>query len=182
MKRKLFIIALVAVSVCVTVACGSKGSSKDNVEVQQVTDEAGSDVKKAITDLVNAVYNDINASGNVDMKKLDIDLINKYGSKEFKELAGKISEIDLKKTADDSFSLSTWTFYDAPVEVEKIEVNVDGNQGDVSFILKKGGEKVDMIFDVVLEDGKWLFSDCERTGMMAGSFVERMASYIEDKQ
>lgn len=176
-------IAIATVSMCVMAGCGSKDGSKEKADVEQVAEEDDSDAKKAIVGLVNAVYDDINAV-SASSSKPNIDLIGKYCSKEFRELVSKICEIDRNKPADEGFGMNNdlWSFYEPPFEVENNEVDVDSNEGSVCYQLRKGGEKVDMIYSVVCEDGEWRFSDCERIGMMAGSWVDRMTDYIEENQ
>ncbi len=196
MKRKLFVMVIAAVSVCVMAACGSQDGSKKKTDTEQVAegtneveaddgDEAGSDVKKAIVKLVKAVNNDINALSG---EKPNVDLIDKYCSKNLRQLVAKISDIDRNKPAGEGYATDgkwanvLWAFYEPPFEIEKIDVYVDGDEGTVSYLQRKGGEKVEMDYRVVLEDGEWRFDDCERMGMMARSWVEDMNEYIEENR
>ena len=41
---------------------------------------------------------------------------------------------------------------------------------------------MEMDYSVVYEDGQWRISDCDRIGMLAGSWVDRMNDYIEANQ
>jgi hypothetical protein len=160
-------------------------------DVDEPVDEPSGDAKQAIVKMVNALYDDIkavNASRNDGKEAPDIDFINKYCSKEFRALVAKIREIDRNKPADEGFGMGDnwgsgmWEFFDPPYELVDLDVEVDGNEGTVCYYLKKGGEKAEMDYSVVFEDGKWCFSDCDRIGMLAGSWIDRMTEYIEENK
>ena len=202
MKRKLFLFAIAAVSMCVMVACGSKDASKDKDQnaTEKVTEKAESDdsedgeeaapkTEEGVVALINAIYEDVNIicgpRGEDDLEP-NIDLVGQYCSKEFRELVDKIREIDANK-GEEEFDLQgnwvgLWAFFDPPFEVQDIDVSLDGDEASVSYFLKKGGEKVEMDYSVVYEDGQWRISDCDRIGMLAGSWVDRMNDYIEANQ
>lgn len=206
MKRKLFDIAIAAVSMCMMVACGSKDASKDKASdkdkaaTEQVTEGAVEDeqavdtaeAEQAITDLVNAVYDDINdltfAPVMDDEETPEVDFIAKYCSKDFRKLVAKICEIDRGLDSGEGFGYGDewgaemWSYFAPPFSVDNIEVDVDGNEGSVSYDLSSNGEEVEMVFRVVREDGEWRFSDCLRQGPDNGSWVERMKEYIEEHQ
>ena len=204
MKRKLFLCAIAMVSMCVMVACGSKDASKDKANdkaaTEQVAEETESDefegdatavkTEEGVVALVNAIYDDINiiyGPRDEDDCEPNIDIVGQYCSKEFRELTDKIREIDVNKAEGEGFDLNgdwaaLWAFFDLPFEVQDIDVSIDGDEGSVSLFLKKGGEKVEMDYSVVYEDGQWRFSDCDRIGMLTGSWIDRMNEYIEANQ
>ena len=198
MKAKLYLMAIVAVSVCMMVACGSKDASKEKSSeaAEQVAEEAEPDTEGAalkteegVVALINAIYEDVNticAPRDEDDCEPNIDLVGQYCSKEFRELVDKVREIDVNKGEDAFIAQNNWivlwAFFEPPFEVQDIDVSLDGDEGTVNYFLKKGDEKAEMDFSVVYEDGQWRFSDCDRIGMLAGSWVDRMNEYIEANQ
>lgn len=198
MKAKLYLMAIVAVSVCMMVACGSKDASKEKSSeaAEQVAEEAEPDAEgtalkteEGVVALINAIYEDVNticAPRDEDDCEPNIDLVGQYCSKEFRELVDKVREIDVNKGEDafvaDGDWTALWAFFEPPFEVQDIDVSLDGDEGTVNYFLKKGDEKAEMDFSVVYEDGQWRISDCDRFGLMTGSWIDRMNEYIEANQ
>ena len=204
MKRKLYMIAIAAVSMGVMVACGPKGDSKENDKktnaTEEVTEEADSEesyIEKAtlkteegVVALIYAIYEDINTiygPRDEDECEPNVGLVGQYLSKEFRELTDKIREIDANKAEGEGFDMSgdwsgLWHIWDPPFEVQNIDVIIDGDYGSVNYSLVKDGEGADMSYTVVYEDGQWRISDCYSIGMMTGSWIDRMNEYIEANQ
>jgi hypothetical protein len=191
-------------------ACGSKDASKDKksdkdkAATEQVAEEAVedeedgdtadavADAEQAITDLVNAVYDDINditfGPAMDDGDAPSVDFIDKYCSKDFRKLVAKICEIDRGLPTGEGFGYGDewgaemWSYFAPPFSVENINVDVDGDEGFVRYDLYSDGVGVEMAFNVVRENGEWRFSDCQRQGPETGSWVQRMTEYIEEHQ
>ena len=108
MKAKLYLMAIVAVSVCMMVACGSKDASKEKSSeaAEQVAEEAEPDAEgtalkteEGVVALINAIYEDVNTiygPRDEDDCEPNIDLVGQYCSKEFRELVDKVREIDVE--------------------------------------------------------------------------------------
>ena len=137
MKRKLYMIAIAAVSMGVMVACGPKGDSKENDKktnaTEEVTEEAEPEeaepeeaepeesyIEKAtlkteegVVALIYAIYEDINTiygPRDEDECEPNVGLVGQYLSKEFRELTDKIREIDANKPEGEGFDMnSDWS-------------------------------------------------------------------------
>ena len=133
MKRKLYMIAIAAVSMGVMVACSPKGDSKENDKktnaTEEVTEEADSEeadseeaeseesyIEKAtlkteegVVALIYAIYEDINTiygPSDEDECEPNVGLVGQYLSKEFRELTDKIREIDANKAEGEGFDMN----------------------------------------------------------------------------
>ncbi len=198
MKRKLFLMTLAAVSVCVMVACGSKSGNTEKANAQQAelttNENAGEEdsdenaapkTKDGVIAMLNAAYKDVNIvigpRGEDDCEP-NIDLVGQYCSKEFNDLCEKIREIEVKKGGhalyEDWFDM--WAFWDkGTVTPKDFDVTVDGNTADATFTLTHDNDSIICAVALVYEDGQWHVSDWLQRGKDALSHVERMKEYIE---
>ena len=141
MKRKLFLFAIAALSVCVMASC-SKKSSKDNkekddtelVENEDEDDEEleeadeevadGVDVapeeewtEEAVANVIRQAYEDVNViyGPREDDLEPNIDLYAMYCSEDFNKLVNKIRSIDAQKDDNDDMFFSypdlTWNYW-----------------------------------------------------------------------
>ena len=200
MKRKLYLFAIAAVSVCVMTACGSKDSSKDKEKagtekVAEGNDEGDEDdgeeaapkTKEGVIAMVRSLYDDANTiySPSEDGMEANIDLVGEYCSKKFNELVSQIREIDVEK--GEPGLCEDWngllSFYDeAPIEPKDFDVTIDGNTAMANFELVHGDESATHSFALVYEDGQWRIDDIEQRGIDGYSKVEQMTEYIEENK
>lgn len=196
MRKKLFLMSIAAVSMCVMVACSSKSASNNDESAAQANPEEevgyGEEDAPKTAEGVIAMLREAYEEANIITNPSDdedcepnIDLVAEFCSKEFNELRDKIREIEVK-TGEPSIVEdwnSFWTFWDeGTITPEDIEVTVDGDTGTANFNLTNGEESVIYSMDVVYEDGQWRVSDWTQIGIDGWSTVERLRGFIEDNQ
>lgn len=194
MRRRLFLVAIAAMSVCVMMACGSKSASNnDSAEQAESADEVGSGengdpkTEQAVIDLLEEAYFDVNTIiGPRDEEECEPSLdLSIYCSKEFNRLRDKILAIEAKK-ADGSFALyedwnRMWSFWETgPVTPKDFQVDIDGDTANVTFNLTHGDESATQEVMLIYEDGQWHLNDWLQRGIDADSHLERMREYIEE--
>ena len=189
MKRKLFMIAFAAASVCVLVGCGPKDGSKEKADTEQVAEsgEADSKAKEEIVAMINAIFDDSNivyTTNDKGEQEAEIDLIIQYGSKKLCNLVEQVRKIDAAKAEEDHFiadwnwMLSCWDI--GLCEAEDIDVAVDGDTAKVKYWAAHSGQRNLYELALVYEDGQWRVDDTLTMGGEPGSKVEQMTKYINE--
>jgi len=197
MRKKLFLMTIAAVSMCVMVACGSKSGSKNDEsanQAEQAEEEVGygeEDAPKTaegVIAMLREAYEEVNIFTNPsddDDCEPNIDLVAEFCSKEFNELRNKMREIDVKKGEPGIVEdwNGFWSFWDeGTITPKDFDVNIDGDTGDATFTLTNGDESVIYSVSLIYEDGQWRVSDWTQRGIDGLSTVERLKEYIEENE
>jgi hypothetical protein len=204
MKRKLFMIAFAAVSVCVMVACGSKDGSKEKADAEQVAEETsevteeaseneenGEEADARVEDEIVAMINDIFDDSDIEYTTNDqgymeanIDLIMDFGSIRLCNLVEQVRMIDANKDETEHF-IADWNWMLNCFDqggVEDIEVDVDGDTAKAKYWVSNSGMRELYELALVKEDGQWRVDDVLTMGGQKGSKAEEMTKYIEENQ
>ena len=198
MKRKLFLLAISALSMCMMAACSSKDSSKEKESAEQVEaanseeDDGEKDAPKTkdgVIAMLKAAYEDVNIIYNPpeDDCEPNIDLFGMYGSKAFNELIGQVREIEAAKNSEDDLFFTDWSalwhFWDeGTVTPTDFDVDVDGDTAEATFELVHGKDSATQVVSLVYEDGQWRVDDWLQRGMDGLSKVEEMKEYIKENK
>lgn len=201
MKRKLFLMAITAISFCVIAACGSKAGS-NNANADQVAAADGSDsdeldeddenapkTEAGVTDMLNQLYDDINIiytpRGEDDLEP-NIDIFAQYCSSAFNTLREQVMAIDFELDDEEKF-FDDWdqlfSFWDeAPMVPTDISVDVEGDTAQVFYELNHGSESATFELQVVYENGQWHVNDILQRGLDGLSKLEQMRTFIEERK
>ena len=210
MKRKLFLFAIAALSVCVMAACGKKGSSKDNDEKddtelvededeeQTEADEQLADgvtaapdedwTEEAVANMLRKAYKDVNViyGPREDDLEPNLDLYAMYCTEGFNELLNKIRTIDAENDYPGGcYSCGidyAWNYWgEGKVEPKNIQVQLlTGDMAEATFELTHGEEWMQTKVGLYYENGEWRINDWLQVGDDDESKVERMALYIQN--
>ena len=200
MKRKLFVIALAAVSVCVMMSCGSKDGSKEKADAELVAEEVGeneeadaeaddnANAEEEIVAMINDIFDDSDIEYTTNEKGYQeavIDLTTQFGSKKLCDLVEQVRKIDADKDETEQF-IADWNWMLRCFDqggVEDISVaNVDGNKAKVEYWVCNSGMRELYTLALVKEDGQWRVDDVLIMGGQHGSKVKEMKEYIEANQ
>lgn len=192
MKGKIYLFAIVAVSVSMMVACGQKDGSKDKEkdgagQVAASGDEAASKVKEDVIAMIKAIYDDVDiiySTGSEPAEEAGIDLMSKYGSKKFFRLVEQVRKIDAGKDEENRF-VDDWdtllNCWDVGVcQPTDINVTIDGSTAQVNYELYYSGQYATYVLALVKEEGQWRIDDILQIGNDVGSKVEQMTSYLKE--
>ena len=211
MKRKLFLFAIAALSVCVMASCGKKSSKdkneKDDTELVEDEDDEeleadeevadGVDVapeedwtEEAVADVIRKAYADASLlyAPSEDGLEANIDVFGMYCTEDFNELLRKVRVIDAQQDdpgdcffQDESL---TWNYWGVgSVEPKNIEVQLTtGNMAQATFQLTHGEEWLQTEVSLFYENGQWRIDDWVQVGDNAVSLAERMYEYVEQNK
>lgn len=201
MKRKLFVFAVAALSVCVMASCGKKDSSKESAEKadtenvegesEEESDEEGDapKTKEGVIALLQQAYDDANlVSQPQDDMEPNLDLFAMYCSKSFNEKINKIREIDADKEWGEKYylikdELGAFIYWEgSTVTMKDIDVTLDGDTADASYNLTNGEDELFTDVELVYEDGQWRINNWLQTGQFALDMQENMDWYIQENQ
>ena len=154
MRKKWFVIAIAALSVCVMAACGKKGSSKDKEEkddTEMVEDEDDEELEEAdleladgvtaapkedwteeaVADVIKKAYEDVNIiyGPREDDLEPNLDLYAMYCSQDFNGFVNRVRSIDAQKNDINDCYFSeedlTWNYWgEGSVKPENIHVTL----------------------------------------------------------
>lgn len=193
MKGKFYlVVAIVAVSVCTMVACGSKDAGKDKEkdgtgQVAAGGGEVASKAKEEVMAMVKAIYDDVDiiySTGSEPDVEAPIDLMSKYGSKKFYGLVEQVRKIDADKDEENRF-VADWDgllcYWDVGVcQPTDITVTIDGSTAKVNYELYYSGQYATYVLALVNEEGQWRIDDILQICNDVGSKVEQMTNYLKE--
>ncbi len=198
MKRKLFLMAIAAVSVLVMVACGSKAGGNDNGQEVAVNGSDpeeldNEDVAPKTADGVIAMLRELYDEVNIiytprgdDEEEPQIDLFGEFCSDEFNEIRGQVLAIDAKLDDMDKFFVDwnqLFSFWDeAPITPKDFDVDIDGDTATVCYELTHNDESATHVLELVYENGHWRVNDVLQRGIDALNKLDEMRSFIENRQ
>ena len=200
MKRKLFVFAIAALSVCVMASCGKKDSSKENAEkantenVESEPEETDEEdvapkTEEGVIAMLQEAYADANlVSQPEDDMEPNIDLFGEYCSKSFNEKLNRIREIDADKEWGAKYELlkdelGQFIYWEgSTVEMKDIDVTIDGDTANATYLLTNGEDELMTEVELVYEDGQWHINNWLQIGMMALDVQENMDEYIQENQ
>ena len=189
MKRKLYLIVITALSVCVLGSCSSNGNN-NKAETGLVAKDGEVDPKaKEVVDMVKSIFTDtdsIYSTRSEDNDEGEIDLIAKYGSKKLCNLVEQVRKIDVGKAEDKHF-IADWNWlvscYDMGLtQIDEIDATVDGNNAKAKYWLYYSGQYTLYELALIKEDGQWRIDDTKQIGNDIGSKVEQMSKYINENK
>lgn len=199
MKRKLFMMAIAAVSLCVMVSCGNK-ENKDNDEksneegTEQVADdeEDGDDGDTvpgvAMARLLDSAYEDLNTiygPRDEDDCEPNLDMFGMYCTEGFNKLITDTRAADFnQELEEDRFfqgsELAMWSpWEDDGLSIDNINVEMNGDEyADVTYILHHGDEWISMGVEFEFENGEWRIKDFTKAGDVEASMEARLITYL----
>lgn len=201
MKRKLFLMAIAAVSVLVMMSCGSKaadnGNDNDVISVDQGDPEEEIDedeapapkTEEAVLDMLREAYADANlVSHPVDEMEPNLDLYGMYCSKAFNKKLEQIRAIDAGKPVGarcEMFDneLSNWIYWEgATVTITNASADVDGDTADATYFLTNGDDTMLTNVLLIYENGQWRIDNWVQIGEFEFDLRVAMDEYIEENR
>lgn len=206
MKKKWFLFAIAALTVCVMASCGNKGSkdkseSNDTEQVENdddpLTEEEVTDgvttapeedwTEEAVANMLRMAYDDVNViyGPRVDDMEPNLDLYAMYCTRDFNEMVNEIRAIDAQKDdiADCFFAEEDliWNYWgEGVVEPKNIQVTLlTGNMAEATFQLTHGQEWLQTKVALCYENGQWRIADWLQVGDDESSKRERMEVYLQ---
>lgn len=193
MKRKNIIFGIATMSVFAVLSCGSKDSSKDKQDTQQVTvnilgtdDPAAPKTEKGVIDMLQKAYHDANILSTTDDltdPDICIDLFGKYCSRVFNE---KMNEIcDIQDSTGVKFpqipdQIGMFVYWEGDtVTIKDIDVAINGDTAIASYNLSNGKKDMMTVVELVYEDAKWHFNDWQQIGPFTLNTMKAMDEYLE---
>ena len=195
MKRKLFMVAIAAVSMCVMVSCGKKDNKANDekadteevAENEEEEDDADDTVEASVTKLLNDAYEDLNViyGPREDDLEPNLDMFGMYCTEGFNQLITDTRAADYnQELEEDRFfrgnELAMWSpWEDNGLSVD--DVNVELNDEDLAYAtytLHHGDEWIMMGIELELENGEWRIKDFTKTGDVEASMEAMMITYL----
>lgn len=199
MKRKLFMVAIAAVSMCVMVSCGKKDNkdnkaNKEKDDTEQVAendeeeDDADDTVEASVTKLLDSAYEDLSViygPRDEDDCEPNLDMFGMYCTEGFNQLVTDIRKVDYnQELEEDRFfqgsDLAMWSpWEEAPLSVDDVNVELNGeDMAYATYTLHHGDEWIMMGIELELENGEWRIKDFTKTGDVEASMEALMISYL----
>jgi len=197
MKRKLFMVAIAAVSMCVMVSCGKKDNkaNDEKADTEQVAgndeeeDDANTTPKEAIAKLLESAYEDLNViygPRDEDDCEPNLDMFGMYCTEGFNQLITDIRKVDYEQDLEeDRFfrgnELAMWgPWEDGSLSIDDITVEMNGEDlAYATYNLHHGEEWINMGVELELENGEWRIADFTKTGDVEASMEALMISYLQ---
>ncbi len=201
MRKSLFVFGIAALSVCMMVACGSKGGSndKEKADTEQVAEESDDEetddeaaapkTEAGVLAMLQEAYSDANLVAKPeDGMEPNIDLNAMYCSKAYNEKVEKIRAIDAKRTDNQCVHLLNpetlnWIYWEGQtVEMINARADVEGDTADAWYYLTNGENAILTNVQLVYEDGQWRINDFVQIGQLIINMMESMDEYIAENE
>lgn len=194
MKRKFFLVAVAAVSMCVMVSCGNKDNKagEEKTDTEQLADSGDDDAEasplEAITKLLDSAYEDLSViyGPREDDLEPNLDLYGMYCTKGFNQLITETRAADYaQELEEDRFfqgnDLGMWSPWEStPLIVDDVNVEMNGEGlAYATYTLHHGEEWISIGVELEFEDGEWRIADFTKMGDVEASMESLMISYLE---